>query len=88
MILSMGFTVQTYINQITASGTYVMLLSGLFKTLFFAVLIAGVGCLSGMRAARGPSAVGDAATTAVVTGIILMIVVDGIFGVIYYILGI
>jgi phospholipid/cholesterol/gamma-HCH transport system permease protein len=88
VILSMGYTFTTYINQITASGTYVMLLGGLFKTLFFAVLIAGVGCLSGMRASRGPSAVGDAATTAVVTGIILMIVVDGIFGVIYYILGI
>jgi phospholipid/cholesterol/gamma-HCH transport system permease protein len=88
VILSMGFTVQTYINQITASGTYVMLLAGLFKTLFFAVLIAGVGCLAGMRASRGPSAVGDAATSAVVTGIILMIIVDGIFGVIYYILGI
>lgn len=88
VILSMGFTFTTYINQITASGTYVMLLSGLFKTLFFAVLIAGVGCLAGMRASRGPSAVGDAATNAVVMGIILMIVVDGIFGVIYYILGI
>ena len=88
VFLSMGLTFTTYINQITASGTYVMLLAGLFKTLFFAVLIAGVGCLSGMRASRGPSAVGDAATTAVVTGIILMIVVDGIFGVIYYILGI
>lgn len=88
VMLSMGFTVQTYINQITASGTYTMLLAGLFKTLFFAVLIAGVGCLSGMRASRGPSAVGDAATSAVVTGIILMILVDGIFGVIYYILGI
>lgn len=88
VILSMGFTVQTYINQITASGTYVMLLAGLFKTLFFAVLIAGVGCLSGMRASRGPSAVGDAATSAVVVGIILMIILDGIFGVIYYIIGI
>lgn len=88
VILSMGYTFSTYINQITASGTYVMLLSGLFKTLFFAVLIAGVGCLAGMRASRGPSAVGDAATNAVVMGIILMIVVDGIFGVIYYILGI
>ena len=88
VILSMGFTFSTYINQITASGTYVMLLAGLFKTFFFAVLIAGVGCLAGMRASRGPSAVGDAATNAVVMGIILMIVVDGIFGVIYYILGI
>jgi len=88
VILSLGYTFSTYMNEITASGTYVMLLAGLFKTLFFAVLIAGVGCLAGMRASKGPSAVGDAATTAVVTGIILMIVVDGIFGVLYYILGI
>lgn len=88
VILSLGYTFSTYMNEITASGTYVMLLAGLFKTLFFAVLIAGVGCLAGMRASKGPSAVGDAATTAVVTGIILMIIVDGIFGVLYYILGI
>ncbi|MEQ9618687.1 MAG: ABC transporter permease [Deltaproteobacteria bacterium] len=88
VIMSLGYTFSTYINQITASGTYVMLLAGLFKTLFFAVIIAGVGCLAGMRASRGPSAVGDAATRAVVTGIILMIIVDGIFGVLYYVLGI
>ncbi|MCL4245413.1 MAG: ABC transporter permease [Candidatus Dadabacteria bacterium] len=88
VMLSLGFTFQTYMNQITASGTYVMLLAGLFKTLFFAVIIAGVGCLSGMRASRGPSAVGDAATEAVVIGIILMIITDGIFGVVYYVLGI
>lgn len=88
VILSLGYTFSTYMNQITASGTYVMLLAGLFKTLFFAVIIAGVGCFAGMRASRGPSAVGDAATRAVVTGIILMIIVDGIFGVLYYVLGI
>ncbi len=88
VILSLGYTFSTYMNQITASGTYVMLLAGLFKTLFFAVLIAGVGCLAGMRASKGPSAVGDAATRAVVVGIILMIIVDGIFGVLYYVLGI
>ncbi len=88
VMFSLGFTFNTYINQLTYAATYAMLLSGLFKTLFFAVIIAGVGCLAGMRAAKGPSAVGDAATKAVVVGIILMIVVDGIFGVIYYILGI
>ncbi len=88
VMLSLGFTFETYMNQITASGTYVMFLAGLFKTLFFAVIIAGVGCLSGMRASRGPSAVGDAATEAVVLGIVLMILTDGLFGVIYYVLGI
>lgn len=88
VMFSLGFTFETYLNQLTIAATYGMLLSGLFKTLFFAVIIAGVGCLAGMRAAKGPSAVGDAATKAVVVGIVLMIVVDGIFGVIYYILGI
>jgi len=88
VMFSLGFTFETYLNQLSTAATYGMLLSGLFKTLFFAVIIAGVGCLAGMRAAKGPSAVGDAATRAVVVGIVLMIVVDGIFGVIYYILGI
>jgi len=88
VMFSLGFTLETYLNQLTIAATYGMLISGLFKTLFFAVIIAGVGCLAGMRAAKGPSAVGDAATRAVVVGIVLMIVVDGIFGVIYYILGI
>jgi phospholipid/cholesterol/gamma-HCH transport system permease protein len=88
VMFSLGFTFETYLNQLSIAATYGMLLSGLFKTLFFAVIIAGVGCLAGMRAAKGPSAVGDAATRAVVVGIVLMIVVDGIFGVIYYILGI
>ena len=88
VMFSLGFTFSTYLNQLTIAATYEMLLAGLFKTLFFAVIIAGVGCLAGMRASKGPSAVGDAATKAVVVGIVLMIVVDGIFGVIYYILGI
>ena len=88
VMFSLGFTFTTYLNQLITAATYGMLLSGLFKTLFFAVIIAGVGCLAGMRASKGPSAVGDAATKAVVVGIVLMIVVDGIFGVIYYILGI
>ena len=88
VMFSLGFTLETYLNQLSIAATYGMLLAGLFKTLFFALIIAGVGCLAGMRAAKGPSAVGDAATKAVVVGIVLMIVVDGIFGVIYYILGI
>lgn len=88
VMFSLGFTFTTYLNQLTTAATYGMLLAGLFKTLFFAVIIAGVGCLAGMRASKGPSAVGDAATKAVVVGIILMIIVDGIFGVIYYILGV
>lgn len=88
VFLSLGFSGSQFVDQISQSATYVMILSGLFKTIFFAIIIAGVGCLAGMRTKSGPSAVGDAATDAVVSGIILMIIADGIFGVIYYIIGI
>jgi phospholipid/cholesterol/gamma-HCH transport system permease protein len=54
----------------------------------FAVLIAGIGCLRGLQTTAGASAVGDAATRAVVSGIILLVVVDGVFAVIYFVLDI
>jgi phospholipid/cholesterol/gamma-HCH transport system permease protein len=50
--------------------------------------VAGVGCLRGLQTKTGPSAVGDSTTAAVVGGIILIVVADGIFSVIFYYLGI
>jgi phospholipid/cholesterol/gamma-HCH transport system permease protein len=54
----------------------------------FAVLVAGIGCLRGLQTKAGASAVGDSATRAVVSGIILLVVVDGLFAVAYYLLDI
>ena len=88
VMISLGFPPITYLNQITLAASYTVLLSGLFKTIFFALIIAGVGCLEGLRTKSGATAVGDSTTKAVVKGIILIVVVDGIFGVVYYYLGI
>ena len=88
VFMALGFPPVTYINQMTAAASYVDLLAGLFKTLFFALIIAGVGCVEGLRTKSGATAVGDSTTNAVVKGIILIVVVDGIFGVVYYYLGI
>ena len=88
VFLSLGFPPITYFNQITSAADNADLLAGLFKTIFFALIIAGVGCLEGLRTKSGASAVGDSTTQAVVKGIILIVVVDGIFGVVYYYLGI
>lgn len=88
VMMSLGFPPITYLNQITLAASYSDLLAGLFKTLFFALIIAGVGCLEGLRTKSGATAVGDSTTKAVVKGIILIVVVDGIFGVVYYYLGI
>ena len=63
-------------------------LAGMAKTPVFAILIAGIGCLRGLQTQTGASAVGISATRAVVSGIVLLVVVDGIFAVIYYILDI
>ena len=60
------------------------LLGGVAKTLVFALLVSGVGCLRGMRTASGPGAVGDSTTRAVVAGIVLVLIADGIFGVLFY----
>ncbi len=63
-------------------------LAGFVKTFVFAILIAGIGCLRGLETKAGASAVGDSATRAVVSGIILLVVVDGLFALAYYVLNI
>ena len=47
------------------------LAGGVFKASVYGVLIAIAGCLRGMQCGSSASAVGDAATSAVVTGIVL-----------------
>ena len=58
------------------------------KCFVFGVLIAATGCIRGYQTRHGPSAVGEAATRAVVSSIILIAVFDGIFSILYYVLGV
>lgn len=51
---------------------------GVFKSLVFAVLIAIAGCMRGMACGRSASAVGDAATAAVVDSIVYLVVSDSV----------
>jgi phospholipid/cholesterol/gamma-HCH transport system permease protein len=51
---------------------------GLFKSLVFAVLIATAGCMRGMQCGRSASAVGDAATAAVVNSIVYIVIADSV----------
>ena len=61
--------------------------TGLIKAAFFGILIGVAGCLRGLQADRSAAGVGQAATSAVVTGILLIIVSDSVFAVIFNILG-
>ena len=62
-------------------------LQGLFKAGVFAVLVAGIGCLAGLRTGEGPGAVGLSTTRAVVAGIVAIVVADSILGSFFYPLG-
>ncbi len=53
-------------------------LVGVTKCAVFGVLIATAGCLRGMQCGRSASAVGDAATSAVVTSIVYIVVADSV----------
>ena len=79
-----GYTALRYAHAVEHAINLSDLLGGIAKTLAFALLVAGVGCLRGMRTASGPGAVGDSTTRAVVAGIVLVIIADGIFGVLFY----
>ena len=88
VVMSLGFSLGTYLNQIRISVNEVDLIGGLFKAFVFGVLVIGIGCLRGLQTRSGATAVGDSTTRAVVSGIILIAIADGVFALVYYTLGI
>lgn len=76
-----------YYDQTIASLSLTQFGLGLFKAAVFGVLVALAGCLRGMQCGRSAAAVGEAATSAVVTGIVWIIVVDATLTVVYDVIG-
>jgi len=87
-MISFNIPVLSFLREIDSLVDIKDLAAGMAKTPVFAILIAGVGCLRGLQTGTGASAVGISATRAVVSGIILLVVVDGIYAFIYYLLDI
>ncbi len=83
-----GIPVVTFLKELDSAVTLTDFLAGFVKSFVFAIIVAGIGCLRGLQTAAGASAVGDSATRAVVSGIILLVVIDGLFAVAYFILDI
>lgn len=63
------------------------LMTGLIKAVTFGAMVALSGCLRGLQADRSASGVGRAATSSVVTSILLIVIADALFAVIFNILG-
>ena len=87
VMMALGFPLVAVTTQLTQWLSLQDLLGGLFTAAVFGAAIGLIGCRAGLAAARGPRAVGDAATGAVVGGIVAIIVLDGVFAILFYRLG-
>ena len=77
----LDLTVSSYISQTIKTLSLFELVWGLMKSVVFAALISWIGCLRGFQVRGGASGVGNAATSAVVSGIFLIILFDSLFAV-------
>jgi phospholipid/cholesterol/gamma-HCH transport system permease protein len=85
---SLGYNYDIYIHQLESAIQLKDFLGGFIKTFVFGIVIAGIGCLHGLKTRFGASAVGYSTTQAVVSSIIMIVIIDGIFACVYYVLGI
>ncbi len=83
-----GISFEQYFEQAVAAFTYNSLSLGIGKSIIFGVIVAAAGCLRGIQCGSSASAVGSAATSAVVISITAIIVADCIFAVVTTLLGI
>ncbi|WP_319761319.1 MlaE family lipid ABC transporter permease subunit [Maridesulfovibrio sp.] len=88
VMLSMGYPLSTFSGRVFANVQWMDFSGGMVKAVVFSFLVAGIGCQRGLVTKSGASAVGDSTTSAVVSGIILIAVFDGIFAVIFFLAGI
>jgi phospholipid/cholesterol/gamma-HCH transport system permease protein len=77
-----------YIHEMQNRLSFTDVSSGIIKSFFFGIIIALAGCLRGIHCERNTAGVGHATSSAVVTGIMLIILADAIFSVIYNTLGV
>jgi phospholipid/cholesterol/gamma-HCH transport system permease protein len=87
VMAGLGYPPLMVANLVEQGVTLTDLLGGLFKAAVFGLAIAAIGCAAGLGAGRGPRAVGDAATAAVVGGIVAIVLLDGLFAVLFFRLG-
>jgi phospholipid/cholesterol/gamma-HCH transport system permease protein len=84
----LGITTKSFLQETMHAVTVGGVVGGVVKATVYGVIVAVAGCLRGMQCGNSSSAVGDAATAAVVTGIVYIVAACGIFAVIFNILNI
>jgi len=84
----LDITLTQYMNQTQESMGLTHISIGLVKGFVFGGVVALAGCLRGIQCGRSAASVGKATTSAVVTAIVLIIVLDALFAFVTNVLGI
>ena len=84
VMMMRGYPLVALTNQLMGALEPRDIFAGLIKSFFLGAAVAGVGCMRGLQTGSGATAVGDSTTKAVVTGILLVVLIDALFAVIYY----
>lgn len=84
----LGVSLSSYWHETVRAITLTALTGGLVKSATYGVLIAVAGCYQGFECGKSSAAVGEAATSAVVSAIVMIVVACGMFAVLFNILGI
>ncbi len=84
-ILSLDLTAASFVQEVYSILTLTDVFGGLAKSLVFSILVALIGCFRGLQADKGADSVGRQTTSAVVSGIFLIILADAVFTILYHI---
>ncbi len=82
----LNLSVSEYFNQSLDALNFSQFGEGVFKSFVYAVLVGYSGCFYGIQCGRSAAAVGRAATSAVVSAIIMIVVADAIMVVFFNIM--
>jgi phospholipid/cholesterol/gamma-HCH transport system permease protein len=80
----LNISYEAYFARAQAALSLTALAQGLVKSAIYGVLVALSGCLRGLQSGRSAAAVGAAATSAVVTGIVCIIAASALLTVIFH----
>jgi phospholipid/cholesterol/gamma-HCH transport system permease protein len=84
-VLGANFTFSSYFARTLDAIALQDVFTGLVKSVLFAIVITAVGCREGSATGAGAEEVGRSTTSAVVTSIFLVVVVDLIFTALFYV---
>lgn len=83
----LGFSGHYYLDQLQVFVHLKDVVGSFCKAFAFGFAVSAVGCWCGLRAGHDAGAVGTATTAAVVTGIVTIAVLEGLFSVVFYAMG-